>query len=536
MTRPIFTLQSLTLFLIIIVAGLFMFSAASGDSIIIKESSQTLFNINFHADKIVFNVRLLSILLSLILIFFIYWWAKELIGYTWALLPAFLTAFSSMILGYGHYATPNIFSALSILITVYFFLKSLHSPSKTNLIITGLLFGLAQFTSLLALVLIPYFILIALIFYGRNLSLAIKNLALIFIIGYVIIVYPAYIFSDWNHSADKQIMNMENNLQIFSPQPAKFIIGLAKIKALRPIAQYTSDTLVFLSSPKGISNQNPWYYLSAYSKKESIPALLILLLGTVLSIWNIFINTKIKYRKIRDSFNEYLQTNFSEFSLFIFSVLYVAFISNLPASHIAYIIPIIPFIYILASCPIKKWFNIHPTPIATSALERFGNRMSRMINFWIKTLIIIILTIWLILEMILAAPYFLSYTNEFAKKSNNYIYSTMNFDQGQDLKRLQRWTKGNLEPDEKIAVDYFGDGDCAKYLGEQCVDWQSSKGDPKDQNIKCFAVSLANLQNGLMPLSVDAIRNPSDEYRWLENPNNPTDHAGKTILIYELLN
>ena len=113
-----------------------------------------------------------------------------------------------------------------------------------------------------------------------------------------------------------------------------------------------------------------------------------------------------------------------------------------------------------------------------------------------------VLLLWLFCETLFAAPYFLSYFNEFGGGIwNGYHYVTdSNYDWGQDLLRLQAWVNAHPEVD-KIAVDYFGGGNPKYYLGAKEVDWSSSKGNPADQGIHWLAVSVNTLEVAIQPLA-----------------------------------
>ena len=119
-----------------------------------------LYNSGNDADKIIFYSRLVPMLLLLILISFTYFWASELMGKWWALLPAFLIALSPNFLAHGHYVTTDIGATLGILVASYYFLKVVYDPSRKNLIIAGTVFGFAQLLKFSAVLLVPFFILV----------------------------------------------------------------------------------------------------------------------------------------------------------------------------------------------------------------------------------------------------------------------------------------------------------------------------------------------------------------------------------------
>lgn len=514
--------------------------------------NEFLYKSGNNANQIIFWARFFPIILALFSIFFIYFWSKELIGRWWALLPAFLFAFSPTVLAHGHYVTTDTGATLGIMLAIYYFLEFLLYPSDKNLFFAGIAFGIAQAIKFSAVLLIPYLLLIAVIFWIIKDNLPIYkylwNTILIFIIGYLLVVYPLYLSATWNYPIEKQIADTQALIQNFRIEPlADLNIWLSKSRILRPFAEYLLGVLMVLQRSAGgnnafflgeLSSHGWWYYFPlAYLMKETLPVLFLILIGGILSLWNILKSFRFGFKSSLEKFREYLSTHFSEFSMLIFiSIYWTSSITSPLNIGVRHILPTIPFIYILSAGTLKKWFSAKPHLIAITIWEKSENLIHSFFNVWLKTFALSALIIWLILETFLAAPNFLSYYNEFfGGRFNGFYYATdSNFDWGQDLKRLKEWSDRNLEADEKIAVDYFGGGDPSYYLGNRFVPWQSSKGNPKNENIHWLAISANTLQGALAKLTPDFYRNPADEYLWLTNPLQPADRAGTAIFIYKL--
>ena len=66
---------------------------------------------------------------------------------------------------------------------------------------------------------------------------------------------------------------------------------------------------------------------------------------------------------------------------------------------------------------------------------------------------------------------------------------------------------------DKIAIDFFGGSDVAYYLKDKSVGWWSAKGNPINEGIKWFAVSVNNLQGQIQPKIQWLTRYERDEYR-----------------------
>jgi 4-amino-4-deoxy-L-arabinose transferase-like glycosyltransferase len=517
------------------------------------------------ADQIIFWARLGPILLSLILLAFVYFWSRELVGRWWALLPTVLLAFSPIFLTHGHYVTTDVGAALSMLVSIYFFLKMLADYSNKNLLYAGLAFGFAQAVKFSAVLLIPFYFLIAIIFYFVNRPyqqeaeiVEILNnrpwyrylwqTVLVMAIGYLLVVYPLYLAATWNYPVEKQVLDTQMTIQNFRVKPlADLNIWMAGNKILRPFGEYLLGLLMVLQRSAGgnnafflgmLSSGGWWYYFPvAYLMKEPLPILLILLIAFKIGLWNMGTALNISIGKVSQKFREYLEIHFAEFALAFFAALYwlSSIISPLNIG-VRHILPTIPVFYMLAAGALRKWFAARPIPIALTLREKIENYLHTIVNFWAKTALLSLLVVWLIIETSLAAPHFLSYFNNLSGwRENGFYYITdSNFDWGQDLKRFKDWVDENIDPADKIAVDYFGGGDPAYYLGAQFEPWWSARGNPEEEGIEWLAISANTIQGALATPIRGFYRNPADEYRWLENPYQFTDRAGTSIFIYKL--
>ncbi len=520
------------------------------------------------ADRIIFWARLGPILVTLLLILLTSVFALETVGRWWALLPAFLTGFSPIILAHGHYVTTDTGAAFGIMLSLYYFVRYAMDQSRKNLIYAGLAFGVAQSIKFSSVLLIPLFIFLLGALYASDLAqhwalivpemrwkkirnylqrYAVSFLGII-IVGYVAVVYPLYRYATWNYPAAKQVADTEAILQNFNFQPAaNAAIWMAGNPALRPFAEYLLGVLMVFQRQSGGNNafflgtlsSHGWHYYFplAYLMKESLPVLVILFVALGLGMWRFALALRGPARDIFRKCTEYVNVQFIDFTMLSFVVLYwsssIASPLNIGVRHI---LPTIPFFYILAAGALKKWFSAQPAQIAITPLENLVNTAHAIFSVWLKSLLIGVLAIWLIGEMVMASPFFLSYFNEFSGgRSDGFRYITdSNFDWGQDLRRLQEWTDKNIPAEDKIAVDYFGGGDAQYYLDGRFVPWSSAKGNPKDEGMRWLAVSVNILQGAKAVLAPDLQRNPTDEYVWLENPYQPFARAGTSIFIYKL--
>jgi dolichyl-phosphate-mannose--protein O-mannosyl transferase len=186
--------------------------------------TQFLYFAGNDADKLVQLARVGPMLLTILLTILIYAWSAELIGRRWALLPALLFGISPHVLAHGHYVTTDVVAAFGVVLATYYFIRVLHAPSRRTFIMAGLAFGVAQSGKFSAVLLIPYFVFLAVVYgtaqgirasQGMAWFSRVKNTALyalrhtvrtaaLMVIGFVLVVYPLYFLFTVNYPIEKQ--------------------------------------------------------------------------------------------------------------------------------------------------------------------------------------------------------------------------------------------------------------------------------------------------------------------------------------------
>lgn len=542
-----------------------------------------------NADQVIQLARLGPMLLTLLLVVLIYIWSRELLGEWWALLPTILFALSPAVLAHGHYVTTDVGAALGVVLAAYFFIKFLLAPSRKHLVYAGLTFGLAEITKFSTALLVPYFVIILIAYYlvgvardwdqteaGKHFkrfsiraSHYLKSIIIVFVIGYAVIVYPIYFLFTRNYPIQKQATDTEYILTSFAngPTPAGEIchgtrcladldIWMSRHEATRPLAEYMLGVLMVLQRSSGgntdyflgqVSNGGSWFYFPVvYLLKEPLPILFIILMALLLALAGIFKKTRGGPRLARKRFLDYLELNFTEFSMITFIVIYwnLSVKSNLNIGF-RHLFPTLPFIYILSAGVWKRWVARANFPTAESVWIKLRLAIKSALHSLLKYILLALLIFWFFLETVFAAPYFLSYFNELGGGVwGGYRYVTdSNYDWGQDLLRLKKFVDEHPEID-KIAVDYFGGGNPKYYLGAKEENWQSSLGNPADQGIHWLAISINTLQGAMQPLASGQTRKPEDSYSWLTairppapgtgNVPKPNYRAGTSIFVYKL--
>ena len=373
------------------------------------------------------------------------------------------------------------------------------------------------------------------------------KLFLLGIIGYVFIVYPVYFLFTVNYPFNRQVSDTTQILASFAHGPtpagqhcepmrclANLDIWMSGNPVLRPYAEYmlgvlmvmqradTGNTIYFLGQVR--PNGGWGYFPILFVLKEPIPTLIIVITALLLALWWMVRKRGARRERIL----VYLEKHFAQFSMASFIVLYWGYSMHSPLNiGIRHLMPTIPLILILASGVWKKWimhinFSLDGpggllTTLTPEAMIASVRRTAHSLVYSVvKYVFLVVLVFWLLFETLFAAPYFLSYFNEFAGGTwNGYHFVTdSNYDWGQDLLRLQSFVDAHPEID-KIAVDYFGGGNPSYYLGAREVDWSSSKGNPAAQGIHWFAISINQLEGATQPLAPRSFRNASDSYSWL---------------------
>jgi len=514
--------------------------------------SQFLYRSGNNTDELIRVARLAPIGITILTIIFIYLLSQMFMGPWWSLVPPFLFAFDPTILANGHYVTTDVGAAFGIVVATYYFLQHLRSRSRKSLWFAGVAFGIAQLTKFSTIILIPFFFLIYLIEHMRlgkkrrvdPLSTTepprqlLLDLTEIFLIGYGL-VYLVYAVFMIHYPMAQQIADTTAALTQRLGGVSGFgslIVWMAGNTVLRPLAQYllgvvmvashvASGTFVYAFGK--VSWGSAWWYFPAiFALKTSIPALIIIATGIILAIAYSIKHLRKNHSSSISVIGEHKFFLVLVLVAFVVAYWYISIAS--PLDHgIRYLIPTFPFIYILAIFAISIWWEY-----------------TNVRSFW-KYYVFTVLLCWVFLEAIFAAPYFLSYYNELAGGTwNGYHLATdSNYDWGQDMLRFQSFM--DIHPEiSQIAVGYLGRGDIHYYLGSRAIDWPSDKGNPANEGIHWFAMSIDSLEVATQPAEKSFPRNASKTYAWLTalKPQSagmgdvptPDYRVGTTIFIYHL--
>jgi len=500
-------------------------------------ANQFLYHSDNNPDQILFWSKLPMILLLIFLGWFLFYWARELFGNKAGLIVLFLFSFSPTFLAHGRLVTTDVGAALGVVLATYFWLKFLRSPTKKNIILAGLIFGLTMLIKFSLILLIPFFALITLIYAWITASkkpalnvLKYLGLALLIgIIGMVFIVWPVYQYHILNYPPEQQIRDTQFQLLGTSvPKPLiKINLWMVERPILRPFSQYlmglllainrstTGHTTYFLGE---IATEGwPSYFPIVYLIKEPLAFHILTLIALLYLAWSV---KRPFWQNIFQRIKSWIQNHFPEFAMLTFLGIY--WLTSLTSKlniGVRHLLPAFPFTMILVGAVIcNHWLT--PTP-------KFGAAKK------IKYLLIGILLLWQAISAAAIYPYFLAYFNELVAGPNQgYIYVVdSNLDWGQNLKRLASWVEINKI--DKIYLDYFGGGDPEYYLKEKYAPWWGKRNPDELPKGSYLAVSATQLQGGRASF-VKGSDLPSDYYMWLYQYEPPIAKIGYSIFIYHV--
>jgi len=473
-------------------------------------------------EKMIFWARIPMILVLILLGFYVFKWAKELYGNKAALLSLFLFSFSPTLLAHGRLVTTDVGATIGVFIATYYFIRALQNKSKKDVILAGIAFGIAQLCKFSVILLIPFFILLGLVFWLIKLGTfkqTLKILVLVFVTGYIL-VWPVYQYHVLKYPPEKQFRDTQVFLEAYPDLIKKPILWATNKPILRAYAQYLTGVLMvlhrgafghttyFLGEISNLGWKN--YFPIVYLIKEPLPLHVLTLIALCYIAFKIqkpfWINT---FSRIKN----WIKNNFSQFAMLIFIVFYwlTSLFSNLNIG-VRHLLPVFPFTFLQVSGAITDFLK-------ESRLK-------------IKCLILAFFILWQTVSVISIYPHFLAYFNEImGGPDKGYIYTVdSNLDWGQDLKRLKKWVEDNQV--EKIYVDYFGGGQAQYYLKEKYLPWWGARNPAELEKGSYLAVSATFLQGGRGQPIAD-FDQAYGYYNWLDKYT-PLTKIGYSIFVYKI--
>ncbi len=490
-----------------------------------------IFNSGNDADQIKHFARLPILLFFVLSAILIFKWGRRLYGNLGAIIALILFSFSSTVIAHSRFVTTDMAALFGVLLATYFFINYLKDQTVKNLVIAGLVFGVALLCKFSTVLLIPFFLLLALVYPARARLKTILFTLLIFVIGTIVVLWPVYYLNVRNLPPEKQQQETEYILtsvyQKISPSLA-LVVKASGQPVLRPLAHYGLGLLRVLHQNAEPHNVfflgdvlffgSPFYFPIVYFLKEPLAWWGLVLIALLMLGWQL-------KKPSKESFSrglQFLKNHFEEFAMLLWLVIYwVTSINSSLNIGVRHLLPTYPFAILLVSGQIAK--------IVKKARENF--------NFKSKALIftVFFLLSWYVVENIKVYPLYLTYFNQVAGgPSGGYRYVTdSNLDWGQDLIRFSNWVKKNNIP--KIEFDYFGWADQSYYLGSR-FEWMS-----RGKYLDAEDFKARNKSNGWLAISVTYLQETQGpperpqypNYLWLKSYQ-PVAVIGHSIFVYRI--
>ena len=517
------------------------------------------------ADRILFFARLPVILISLALGWLLFLWVRKRFDEKTALLSLTLFAFSPTILAHSRYVTTDLGAAFGFFIGIAAFLVFLENPSWKNTILAGIAFAAANLLKFSLVLLVPMYALMLIgwvisrphLFSKERLSLfweLFKKTIAIGVVGIVLIgiVYAPFV---WNYPQERQLRDADFILKSY---PSRLLVNLnlALIRNdyTRGLGEYVLGFLMVSQRASGgntayflgeVSNQGSrLYFPLLYLLKEPLALHILTLLAIGFGIKKAFGRTGLSpdLRGL-SPVRGWIHEHFVEFSALVMIAVYWAASLASPLNiGVRHVLPTFPFIYLLVARGISEWIHHHTFAYPFTFRNLLTNLYQIFVARAARALFVGILILWLVASTAFSYPHFLSYYNVLGGGTKNgwKIATDSNYDWGQDLKRLQDWIDKNLPAGRQVAVDYFGGGNPAYYLGDPVGErapygagkfepWYSSKGPAHGW----LAISASFRQSAFGRPAAGFQKKPEDSYEWLRQYE-PVARAGTSIFIYKL--
>lgn len=380
-------------------------------------SRRVLWSGNNDGKTMIFQARLVTVFLSVLLGLSIFWWAKKLYGYEGGLFSLALYCFSPAILAHSRLVTTDLGLAFFLFIYYFSLWNLLRFPSIKRVIVAGLCLGAAIGSKHLALLLIPITLVVLLLaqglgkvefrpalhFMSRTILDRLDRARGIFyaIFVWLIIVTIAF-FIVWGLYGFS--LDYIEGSTILIPMPDYFEGLKQGWNSVKSGRVYYLDGEI---SDTGWST----FFLKAFVYKTPIP-FLIILLGAL--IWRFLDKEPIGK-----------EMGWIALALFCFVLALATKKVNL---GLRYLLSIYPFLFLFAGSLVKI------PKFKAGLLVLFG---------------------WLAIEVFAAHPHYISYFNQFIPpEKKRFRLVDSNLDWGQDLPALASWQKDNKI--KEIRLGYFG--------------------------------------------------------------------------------
>lgn len=429
-------------------------------------------------DRVLFWGRIPMILLSVLLAWYVFKWGTALFGYKAGLIGLFIYALMPNVIAHSQFVTTDMGVAVFSFIALYYLWKFTQSSTKRNVILSGLVLGLALGSKFSAVFLLPvFFVLLAIYVQKNHFSLTWRS--------------RIYLF-----------------FKIFAP-----ILGLA-VLVVWALYFFPKDLLFYWKGLKTVyADKNPsfqyflngdfkpdgwWYYfIWAFIIKTPVPFLIALFAAFARGLKN--------------------KLNFLDKSFILLPAALFLFVASWKAHNIGvrYILVIYPFLILFVS----GW-------LGSIKYQVFSIKDKKLLTTY--CLLLTALAGWYVFSSVNIYPDYLAYFNEIAGGPDNGYkrLDDSNIDWGQDLKRLAKYQKSN--PDLRVVYTWDAITGASKMYGVRNVlslnltDQWWAKPEGK------YAINT----HALIRLELAAQKYENEKLNW-RKLYKPIDRIGQSFFIYE---
>ncbi|NBP57350.1 hypothetical protein EBU71_12615, partial [bacterium] len=371
-----------------------------------------------------------------------------------ALISGILYAFSPNIIAHGRLVTTDLIASLSFLIVIDIWIRYLQNQSGKNIfyLILAIAFAfLSKFSTilLLPLIFLTGFGYIWIKYWSYNQQILSKSLILIrdgiiVALGVFVIINFVYWITMRNMSIDTQLQLVQESFpqdNQISDITKQTLSNIIQFPGLQYFGQYLLGQAMVVQRVGGgnttfllgkFTNQSfIEYFPLTYLLKENIAIILTLIAIILASIIGIIKHFNFK---IFGKYKTKILNYWYEITVFIMIIIYwfISIRGNLNLG-IRHILPAVTLTYILIAFGIVKI----------------------LIPLRFSKVLLSVFLIWYITTTILVYPSYISNLNILSGQNQGYqIFTDSNLDWGQDLNRLNNWTKQkNIDI---LYIDYFG--------------------------------------------------------------------------------
>ncbi|NKQ37499.1 MAG: phospholipid carrier-dependent glycosyltransferase [Chloroflexi bacterium] len=524
-----------------------------------RPSELFLWEIGNNVEHIMFLARLPTIWLGMLLAAVAGRWAWRMSRWRWAgMLALTLIALDPNILASTRLATTDLGLALGAAVAGFTLWRFLLRPSWTNAIIAGIGLGLLQNSKFTALLFIPLFGLVILLYFGlaiydlrlrtprANLQSPISqslisqspisqspNLPITLLM--LLTAYPLAAFFTLWAAYGFQIGPLPAELPVL-PQLAGLTLPLSHhIEQLLDIGgRLQVETPSFLLGQ--YSDSGWWYYFpAAFLLKTPLPTLILLASAFVLRMAYYVKHPTIRLpdyptTRLQDYPTTRLQDYLTDAALLIPALGYftIALTSDINLGY-RHLLPILPFLAVFTANSLTAYrprlrsqFTIHKPVLSLPKDSQFTIRP------------LPILTLWLLLAALWIYPDYLAYFNVLPGGPNNGWRTLVdsNIDWGQDLGGLAAWLNGS--GGEQIWLSYFGEAR-PEYYGINYVGLDSWP--PRLMNPQARPYAPTNPAPGVYAISATNLQGVHfanhDQFAFFRDQD-PIAKIGYSIFLYDV--